>query len=264
MKIGLMAGTIVPAEERRSLGFDAVQLFFGMGETATANDPTPDEVDQALGGLALAAMTLHIDLIGPHGLIPEDIVRAVACVEQTATLKDKFGDNEKPIMVWHPSGYPEVPEVNDDALFLGLVEAMKTICSAAEQQDIHIAVEITRAGSVGGAETFLRLRDHVGSDALRVCLDAANFVPDRTPLERAVRMLGPHTVIAHGKDASFSKNGEVFDYGPTGSGTLDYPNYIQYLQDYVRAPYFILEYYKSRQDLLKARDIILSCMKAVI
>ena len=260
MKIGLMNDTVVPAEERRTLGFNAVQLFFGMGDNADENDPTPDKVDHTLGGLALAAMTLHIDLIGPNGLKPEDVVRAVACVEQTATLKDKIGDNEKPIMVWHPSGYPEAPEVSDEALFQGLVEALKTVCSTAEQQDVHLAVEITRAGSVGGAETFLRLKDHVGSDALRVCLDAANFVPDRTPLERAIRMLGPHTVIAHGKDASFLKNGEVADYGPTGSGDLDYTTYIRCLQDYACAPYFILEYYKSRQDLLKARDIILASM----
>ena len=260
MKIGLMNDTVVPAEERRALGFNAVQLFFGMGDNADENDPTPDKVDHTLGGLALAAMTLHIDLIGPNGLKPEDVVRAVACVEQTATLKDKIGDNEKPIMVWHPSGYPEAPEVSDEALFQGLVEALKTVCSTAEQQDVHLAVEITRAGSVGGAETFLRLKDHVGSDALRVCLDAANFVPDRTPLERAVRILAPHTVIAHGKDSCFKENGEVDTYGPTGSGRLDYATYIRSLLQYSPVPYFVLEYYKSRKQLLTARDIVRAAM----
>ena len=79
---------------------------------------------------------------------------------------------------------------------------------------------MTRAGSIDGAERFLRVQDRVGSAALKVCMDAANFAPDRTPLVRAVRMLGPDIAIAHGKDARFAENGEVTDYGPTGSGVL--------------------------------------------
>jgi sugar phosphate isomerase/epimerase len=262
MKLGLMSGDIVSSQERRFLGFEAVQLFFGMGDNAAANDPTADVVDQAIGDLSLAAMTLHIDLVGPHGVIATDVERAALCVEKTAALKDRFDNQNKPIMVWHPSGYPEASGVKDEVVFQGLVEALKTVCHTAEKHEVHVAVEITRAGSVGGAETFLRLKDHVGSDALRVCLDAANFVPDRTPLERAVRMLGPDTVIAHGKDASFSINGEVAEYGPTGSGALDYTTYIQCLLEYTQVPYFIFEYYKSREDLLRARDIVLSCMNA--
>jgi len=119
-----------------------------------------------------------------------------------------------------------------------------------------VAVEITRPGSVGSAEAFLHLKERVGSEALRVCLDAANFTPDRTPLERTVRMLAGDVVIAHGKDVRFDEKGEAVDYGPTGSGTLDYPTYIRCLQEYAPMPYFVLEYYRSRQDLLRARDIV--------
>ena len=73
-------------------------------------------------------------------------------------------------------------------------------------------------------------------------------------------MLGPDTIIGHGKDSSFKDNGEVADYGPTGSGKLDYPTYIRCLQEYARAPYFVFEYYRSREDLLKARDIVKNCL----
>ena len=109
---------------------------------------------------------------------------------------------------------------------------------------------------MGSAEAFLRLQDHVGSTALKVCLDAANFCPDRTPLERAVRILGPDTVIAHGKDASFAANGEVAAYVSTGAGQLDYDTYMRALADYCEVPYFVLEYYRSREQLLRARDIV--------
>jgi hypothetical protein len=69
-------------------------------------------------------------------------------------------------------------------------------------------------------------------------------------------MLGPDIVIAHGKDVAFNERGEVAAYGPTGSGTLDTPTYIRYLQQWAPVPYLVLEYYQSREDLLRARDIV--------
>ena len=132
----------------------------------------------------------------------------------------------------------------------------------AQELGVYIAVEITRAGSVGSAETYLHLKDRVSSSALKVCIDAANFVPDRTPLLRAVRAMASDIIIAHGKDASFKENGEVADYGPTGSGCLDYPAYIAALRQYAPVPYFVLEYYRSREDLIAARDIVRAAIEA--
>jgi len=259
MKLGLMAGDIVAAAELRDLGFEAVQMFFHGGANGDSGDPKPADIDAVLnaGNTALAAMTLHADLVGPQGAIQADIERTIRCVKKTAALKGRFGANPKPVLVWHPSGYPDAPQVDDRAVFEGLCQALTPICAAATELDVQIAVEITRAGSVGSAETFLHLKDRIGSPALGVCLDAANFVPDRTPLERAVRALGPHTVIAHGKDSSFGANGEVAHYGPTGSGQLDYPGFIRALHKYTNVPYFVLEYYRDRKELLHARDIVL-------
>ena len=69
-------------------------------------------------------------------------------------------------------------------------------------------------------------------------------------------MLASDIVIAHGKDSRFGENGEVADYGPTGSGCLDYPTYISALKEFAPVPYFVFEYYKNREDMLKARDIV--------
>jgi len=257
MKLGLMPGT--PAAEMRELGFAALQMFFGSNRTDDAEDPSDEEIDATLrpGNLALAAMTLHIDLVGQHGAVQPDIDRAIRMVGRTAALRDRFGEHEKPVLVWHPSGYPDVPGVDDRVVFQGLCAALGQVCAAAEAQDVYLAVELSRACSVYSAESFLRIKDQVASPALRVCLDAANIAPDRTPLERAVRMLGSDVVIAHAKDSHFHKNGEVADYGPVGSGTLDYAVYIRALQQYCRTPYIILEYYQSREQMLHARDTIL-------
>jgi len=268
MKLGLMAGDVgrlVQADELRPLGFEAVQAFFGFGEGATAEegDPSPDVLDALLdaGDAALAAMTLHVDLVGPAGRKDADVARAVRCVEKTAALEGRFGANARPVMIWHPSGYPAGSGIDDRAVFEGLCDALATVCQTAERRGVDLAIEITRAGSVGSAETFLRIKDRVDSAALRVCMDAANFTPDRTPLGRAVRMLGPDIAIAHGKDVRFDERGEVADYGPAGSGTLDYPAYIQLLTRHSAAPYFVLEYYRTREDLLVARDIVLHALQ---
>jgi sugar phosphate isomerase/epimerase len=138
----------------------------------------------------------------------------------------------------------------------GLCEALGHLTELADELGVHVAVEITRAGSVGSAESYLRLRDVVQSNSLGVCMDPANFTPDRTPLERAVRILAPDIVIAHAKDVAFDERGEVAEYGPTGSGTLDTPRYLSYLRQWAPAPYLVLEYYQSREDLLRARDIV--------
>ena len=63
-------------------------------------------------------------------------------------------------------------------------------------------------------------------------------------------------VLAHGKDASFSDDGQVKDYGPTGTGQLDYDKYIKLLKTHTNISYFVLEYYKNREDLIRARDIV--------
>ena len=261
MKLALMLGRQISAAEMRSEGFEAVQMFFGGGADGDARDPSVENIDKALqtADVALAAMTLHVDLVGPTGMVREDVIRLIRCVEKTAALDGRFGDNEQPVLVWHPSGYPE-EGVDDQVVFEGLCTGLATACATAERLGIVIAVEMTRAGSIDGAERFLRVQDRVGSRALKVCMDAANFAPDRTPLVRAVRMLGADIAIAHGKDARFAENGEVVDYGPTGSGCLDYPAYIGALQEWTQVPYFVLEYYRNRDDLLKARDVVRACL----
>ena len=260
MKLGMMPGDTLAPDEVRKEGFEAVQLFFGGGADGDGKDPSVRDVDEVLqaADIALAAMTLHVDLVGPSGAVKGDVERLLRCVEKTAALDGRFGDNERPILVWHPSGYPE--DADDRAVHAGLCEGLGAACTAAEEAGIFIAVEMTRAGSIGGAESFLRVKDQVGSAALKVCIDAANFVPDRTPLVRAVRMLAGEIAIAHGKDVRFDDNGEVVDYGPTGSGRLDYPAYIKALLDYAPVPYFVLEYYRNRADMLKARDIVRTCL----
>ena len=75
MKLALMPGDTVPRAELRELGFTAMQMFWGHGADGDDSDPTPEAIDEILtaGDIALAAMTLHVDLVGPQGLIEADL-----------------------------------------------------------------------------------------------------------------------------------------------------------------------------------------------
>ena len=111
MKLGVMPGDTIPAPELKSEGFDAMQLFWGMGENAASKDPSVESIDATLkaGDLALSAMTLHIDLVGPRGVIEADVERTVHCVERTAALDGRYGDTPRPILAWSSSRTTPAP-----------------------------------------------------------------------------------------------------------------------------------------------------------
>ena len=97
-----------------------MQMFFAGGSDGDEKDPTPESIDEILkaGDIALAAMTLHADLVGPQGRVQADVERTIRCVEKTAALDGRFGDNQRPLLVWHPSGYPDAPDIDDQKLDL--------------------------------------------------------------------------------------------------------------------------------------------------
>ena len=104
MKLALMPGETVPRSELTELGFFAMQMFWGHGPDGDKDDPTAEAIDALLeeGQIALAAMTLHVDLVGPQGEIAGDVDRLIRCVEKTAALEGRFGENERPILVGIP------------------------------------------------------------------------------------------------------------------------------------------------------------------
>ena len=69
MKLALMRGDLLSPAEMRPEGFEAVQMFFGGGADGDATDPSAADIDKVLqaADIALAAMTLHVDLVGPEG-----------------------------------------------------------------------------------------------------------------------------------------------------------------------------------------------------
>ena len=48
MKIGVMPGDQIPANELRAQGFEALQMFFGGGADGDAQDPSPEKIGAML------------------------------------------------------------------------------------------------------------------------------------------------------------------------------------------------------------------------
>ena len=63
-------------------------------------------------------------------------------------------------------------------------------------------------------------------------------------------------IVFHGRDVRFDEWGQVSAYGLTGSGTPDCPAHLRYAKTHTNVPYFVLAYYRSRDDLLRAQDIV--------
>ena len=184
----LMPGETVLVQTK-GLGFFAMQMFWGHGPDGDKTILQPKLLMPLQEGrIALAAMTLHVDLVGPQGEIAGDVDRLIRCVEKTAALEGRFGENERPILVWHPSGYPEGEDVDDGAVFEGLCSGLARACARAQELGVYIAVEITRC-SVERGDLPAREGSRVFF-GLKVCIDAVISFP--TYRQRAVRVCLRH------------------------------------------------------------------------
>ena len=89
MKLAMMPGDTLAPDEVRKEGFEAVQMFFGGGADGDGKDPSAADVDGVLlaADIALAAMTLHVDLVGAKGAIAGDVERLVRCVNFSSSRR---------------------------------------------------------------------------------------------------------------------------------------------------------------------------------
>jgi sugar phosphate isomerase/epimerase len=101
-----------------------------------------------------------------------------------------------------------------------------------------MAFEPETANVVDTLEKAERLIQTVGSPAVKVTFDPANFFyPVDLPrmgevLEEGFRRLGPHIALAHAKDVVAPPDGGSHcRYAPAGRGLLDYALYLRLLQE---------------------------------
>ena len=112
---------------------------------------------------------------------------------------------------------------------------------------MDITIEMTRMGLPDNVDKFLWLRREAKASNLYACLDAANFTPDRDPLDVAIRRLGTCVAYAHAKDVVFKPDGTVEAYPPAGRGCVDYDAFVAGLRKHTQCNYLLAEYMPDRR-----------------
>jgi len=112
-----------------------------------------------------------------------------------------------------------------------MLASMTAAAEAAEAARVAIGVEPEHANVVRDARAARRLLDELRSPNVGIVVDAANLVDPARPGEQerilrdAFALLGDRLVLAHAKDVR--PDGTVV---AAGSGTVDYPLYVELLR----------------------------------
>ena len=238
--------------------------------------PSIEEVAAAIRGHGLTVVQLSLDAAGPEHL-PERLTEAdarriaaafraagvrVAAVSGTfnvldperARLRanmDRFAHlcdacgwletrvvtacsgTRDPTSMWRHHPDNQQPDAWEE-----LVERTGELVAAAERAGVVVAYEPETANVLDSTEKAQRLLETIGSPALGITFDPANFFdPADLPrmqevLEEGFRRLGKRIALAHAKDVVPPPDGASHcRYAPAGQGRLDYATYLRLLQE---------------------------------
>ena len=256
MRIGLCTTdfpSAMPAkalfERIKNYGFDCVQLAFcSVTEcefTASNQIEIPEGVsERALDaireasewtGLPIGAVNGTWNMAHPDAAVRREglrrfdgFLRAVHALDcPIATL---CSGTRSPEHLWKYH-----PENTSDSAWRDMSDSMKAVCALAEKHEVTLAIETEAANIISSPESARRIMDEVGSNRLKMILDAANLFPAgtarrenvRPTLDRAFAHFGRDIVLAHGKDI---RESEGIDFCGTGFGIVDFPYMIEGLR----------------------------------
>ena len=221
----------------RESGFDCVQLSL----TSAGLSPMPDSIDPEVAtrigraasasGVSVSAVSGTYNMIDPNPINREVGLRrlgaiAKACPALGTSIITICTGTRDPENMWRRHPDNDSPAAWHDLL----VETAKAV-EIAEAGGVTLAFEPERANVARNAAKGRDLLDGIGSPNLKVVVDAANVIdPDHLErqardLEVAFELLGPHIVIAHGKDLGPNEK-----FVAAGEGLVDYGRYLDLLQ----------------------------------
>jgi sugar phosphate isomerase/epimerase len=122
------------------------------------------------------------------------------------------------------------PDNQGGAAWQDLLDEFARVLPLAERHDILLGVEPERGNVIDGAARARRLLDALGSDRVKIVLDAANLVehaPQRdwtAIIEGAAELLHGDIALAHAKDRTV--DGKV---AAPGLGVIDFDHFVRVL-----------------------------------
>ena len=127
--------------------------------------------------------------------------------------------------------------LDDDRAWASTIETVRRICDHAESVGAVLAIEPAGPCFIRDCERFVRLRQAVGSPALKVNYDPANIVWAGRSVVDGVRLVGPDIVHTHAKDigrvvagAADTADEQYMDV-PAGEGLVGYEAYLTALRE---------------------------------
>lgn len=258
-KIGVMADSFrVPFEEAiakaQELGADGVQLYATQGELAPENLPAGKRVEirRRIEDAGLEISALCGDL-GGHGFScrEENHVR----IERSKRIVDLARDLGTSVVTTHIGVVPQ--DMGSDQYRI-MQQACGELAAYAATMGVQFAVET----GPEPAQTLYQFLESIPSKGIAVNLDPANLVmvTGENPVE-AVHILKPYIVHTHAKDGIMLKKTDpriIYDFFaaggigdlrlndyfaelPLGQGQVDFPLYLQALQNCGYRGYLTIE-----------------------
>jgi sugar phosphate isomerase/epimerase len=244
MRLGIFAKTFArptlgeALDAVRASGIDAIQFNMALagGPSLPPRIPAPlaDEVHAAVDarGLEMAAVSGTYNMAHPVGRVRREGAAALAGLISMAprlgtgviTLCTGTRDAED---MWRAH-----PDNGSSEAWRDALDAIGAALAIAESHGVVLAFEPEHGNVVNDAGAGRRLLDELGSEHLKVVLDAANLIRpgelhrQRETLHEAFELLGDALVLAHAKDVC--EDGDVV---AAGEGGLDYRLYVELLRE---------------------------------
>ena len=221
-------------------GYSSAQFDFG----TVCDEELPGEIPAGLCDAVAATAQKHgVELVAGNGtfnMIDPDAAKRADGVLRFAVAAAGFRalgigtvtlctGSRCPESMWKYDAASHLPDAWQD-----LRATARQLCDIAEQYDLTLAVETEASNIVDTPQKALELIKDVGSERLRIVMDAANlFLPGTAEREKAqsiigaaFELLGDYIVLAHGKDI---KQGAGVEFCSTGSGIVDYDYFLMLL-----------------------------------
>lgn len=221
-------------------GATAVQfdLACAVGETFpdVVTDGTTARIRRAFEtrGLELAALSGTYNMIHPDPALRHagldglkrviEIASRLGCPIVTLCTGSRDAAD-----MWRRHPDNDLPDAMDD-----LLVQMRAALAVAEAHGVTLAVEPEVSNTIDSAAKARQLLDETASARLGIIMDGANIFHAgelarmHAVLDEAFALLGPHIVLAHGKD--LDRDGEA-GHLPAGKGRLDFPYYLGLLRE---------------------------------
>lgn len=223
-------------------GLGAVQLSL----ESAGLDPMPIAMEPAMArrisqsfqrvGVTIAAVSGTFNTIDPNlSMLRDNLERfrqlCGYCAELGTRVITGCSGTLDPRSMWRAH-----PENQSDVSWSRLIDTAGQMAVIAEACGIVVAFEPETANVLDTTSRARQLLDEIGSPALGITFDPANFFYPadlgrmRETIGRGFDDLAPHIALAHAKDViAPPDHGSHCHYRPAGQGTLDYRYFLQRL-----------------------------------